>query len=120
MGRYSSDPSVPLAFSEKWSVGVQLKIIVYFSCCYIALSLLPVGLMQTWASVEHGYWYARSPEFLQSGVIDTFRWLRVIGDTIFAAGSLALAVFVIGLRTGKSAGGERFRVGAAPAPTPTR
>ena len=29
------------------------------------LSLLPVGLMQTWASVEHGYWYARSSEFLQ-------------------------------------------------------
>ncbi|HVG54432.1 MAG TPA: nitric-oxide reductase large subunit [Vicinamibacterales bacterium] len=86
----------------------------------VTLSLLPVGLMQTWASVEHGYWYARSPEFLQSGAIDTFRWLRVIGDTIFAAGSLALAAFVIGLRTGKSAGGERFRVGAAPAPTPTR
>ena len=29
------------------------------------LSLLPVGLMQTWASVDQGYWYARSPEFLQ-------------------------------------------------------
>ena len=28
------------------------------------LSLLPVGLMQTWASVEHGYWYARSGEIL--------------------------------------------------------
>ena len=30
------------------------------------LSLLPVGLMQTWASVEHGYWYARSSEFMQT------------------------------------------------------
>ena len=29
-----------------------------------------IGLMQTWASVEHGYWYARSPEFLQTGLID--------------------------------------------------
>ncbi len=86
----------------------------------VTISLLPVGLMQTWASVEHGYWYARSPEFLQSGVIETFRWLRVIGDTIFAAGSLALAAFVIGLRTGTSASGKRFRVGAAPEPTPTR
>ena len=27
------------------------------------LSLLPVGLMQTWASVEHGYWYARAEIF---------------------------------------------------------
>jgi nitric oxide reductase subunit B len=64
--------------------------------------------MQTWASVETGYWYARSPEFMQTGVMDTFRWMRVIGDTIFAAGTIALAAFVIGLRTGGSRGGERF------------
>jgi nitric oxide reductase subunit B len=76
----------------------------------VTISLLPVGLMQTWASVEHGYWYARSPEFLQSGVIETFRWLRVIGDTVFAAGSLALAAFVIGLRTGGSTRRDTFRV----------
>jgi nitric oxide reductase subunit B len=78
----------------------------------VTISLLPVGLMQTWASVEHGYWYARSPEFLQTGVIETFRWLRVIGDTVFAAGAIALAAFVIGLRTGGSTRNERFRVPA--------
>ena len=81
------------------------------------LSLLPVGLMQTWASVEHGYWYARSPEFLQTGTIETFRWLRVVGDTIFAAGALALVVFVIGLRTGSPARQLPFDV-PAPAPIP--
>ena len=79
----------------------------------VTISLLPVGLMQTWASVEHGYWYARSPEFLQTGVIETFRWLRVIGDTVFAAGAIALAAFVIGLRTGGSTRNERFQVRAA-------
>jgi nitric oxide reductase subunit B len=79
----------------------------------VTISLLPVGLMQTWASVEHGYWYARSPEFLQTGVIETFRWLRVIGDTVFAAGAIALAAFVIGLRTGGSTRNERFRVPAS-------
>ena len=68
--------------------------------------------MQTWASVEHGYWYARSPEFLQTGVMQTLRWLRVIGDTVFAAGAIALAAFVIGLRTGGSTRNERFRVPA--------
>ena len=26
----------------------------------VLLSLLPIGLLQTWASVEHGLWYARS------------------------------------------------------------
>jgi nitric oxide reductase subunit B len=68
----------------------------------LVLSLLPVGLMQTWASVEHGYWFARSPEFLQSGTIETFRWLRVIGDTIFAIGAIALALFIFGLRRGRA------------------
>ena len=29
-------------------------------------SLLPVGLMQTWAAVDQGYWYARSTEFLRN------------------------------------------------------
>ena len=76
----------------------------------VTLSLLPVGLMQTWASVEHGYWYARSPEFMQTDVMNLFRWLRVVGDTIFAAGALALAAFVIGLRTGGTTRNERFRV----------
>ena len=71
---------------------------------------MPVGLMQTWASVEHGYWYARSSEFLQTGTIEVSRWLRVIGDTIFAAGALALAAFVIGLRTGGTTRRERFHV----------
>jgi nitric oxide reductase subunit B len=33
----------------------------------IVLSLLPVGLLQTVASVKHGYWYSRSSEFLGSG-----------------------------------------------------
>ena len=66
------------------------------------LSLLPVGLMQTWASVEHGYWYARSSEFLHTPVMQTLRWLRVPGDTLFALGAVALVVFVAGLKTGHS------------------
>jgi len=39
------------------------------------LSLLPVGLMQTWASVDHGYWYARSPEFMQTDIMQWLRWM---------------------------------------------
>jgi nitric oxide reductase subunit B len=66
------------------------------------LSLLPVGLMQTWASVDHGYWYARSPEFMQTDVMQWLRWMRVPGDTIFFLGAVALVVFVAGLKTGHS------------------
>ncbi len=61
-------------------------------------SLLPVGLLQTWASVDQGYWYARSSEFLGTPMMQTLRWLRVPGDTIFAAGALALVAFVVTTR----------------------
>lgn len=78
-----------------WSINFGLFAMVVFS-------LLPVGLMQTWASVEHGYWYARSAEFLQTDIMETLRWFRAFGDTIFAAGALLFVIFVIGLSTGKS------------------
>ena len=71
------------------------------------LSLLPVGLMQTWASVEHGYWYARSSEFMQTPIMQNLRWMRVPGDTVFFLGAVALVVFVAGLKTGHSFRKER-------------
>ena len=76
-----------------WAMNIGLMAMV-------VISLLPVGLMQTWASVEKGYWYARSPEFLHTEVMQTLRWLRVPGDTIFALGAIALVLFVAGLTTG--------------------
>ncbi len=78
-----------------WSLNAGLMAMV-------AGSLLPVGLMQTWASVKYGYWYARSTEFLSSPVMQDLRWARVFGDTIFALGSIALVVFIAGLVTGRS------------------
>jgi nitric oxide reductase subunit B len=76
----------------------------------LMLSLLPVGLMQTWMSVEQSYWHARSPEFMQTDVMQTFRWLRVIGDTIFAAGAVALVAFIFGLGIGWSTRRTPFQV----------
>jgi nitric oxide reductase subunit B len=70
-----------------WSMNAGL-----FAMC--VGSLLPVGLLQTYASVEHGYWYARSLEFLQTPTMQTLRWLRAPGDTLFAAGAVALVLFV--------------------------
>src|SRR5690606_4425193 len=66
------------------------------------LSLLPVGLMQTFASVDQGYWYARSPEFLQTDLMQTLRWLRAPGDTVFFLGAVVLVMFVAGLKSGHS------------------
>ena len=76
----------PLKFSF-WSINFGLFAMVTFS-------LLPVGLMQTWASVQYGYWYARSSEFLQTPLMDTLRWMRAFGDTIFAIGVIILVYFI--------------------------
>ena len=68
----------------------------------VGLSLLPIGLAQAWASVEHGLWFARSAEFLQQPLIEALRWMRLIGDTVFTAGALAFAWFMAGLVFGWS------------------
>jgi nitric oxide reductase subunit B len=78
-----------------WSINIGLLLMV-------VLSVLPIGILQTKASIEVGMWYARSADFMQQPIMQTLRWLRVIGDIIFAAGTIALAIFVIGLKTGWS------------------
>jgi nitric oxide reductase subunit B len=84
------DGPLKIAFwSINWGLGLM-----------VLLSVLPVGLLQAWASLEHGMWYARSAEFLQTGLMNTLRWMRVIGDTIFAFGAVVLGWFVLGLLTG--------------------
>ncbi len=68
----------------------------------VVLSMLPIGLLQAWASIERGTWYARSSEFLQAGPMQTLRWMRVPGDILFALGAALLGWFVLGLFTGHS------------------
>jgi len=63
----------------------------------ILLSLLPIGLLQTYQSVAVGYWSARSPEFMQSTLMQTLRWMRLFGDTIFAIGAIAFVWFAMGV-----------------------
>jgi nitric oxide reductase subunit B len=78
-----------------WAINIGLAAMVI-------LSVLPVGLFQTVASVQEGLWFARSAEFMQQSHIITFKWLRIVGDTLFAAGSLALVWFIFGLAGGWS------------------
>lgn len=61
------------------------------------LTLLPLGVMQLFASLNHGYWYARSADFMQQPIVDLLVWMRVPGDTIFAVGALLLAWFILSL-----------------------
>jgi nitric oxide reductase subunit B len=78
-----------------WSINIGLTTMVL-------ISVLPIGLAQTVASVKEGLWYARSAEFLHQPAMLTLKWLRVIGDTIFAIGTVALAWFIFGLKGGWS------------------
>lgn len=61
------------------------------------MTLLPIGTLQLLAAIDHGYWYARSAEFMQQPIIDFLVWIRVPGDIVFSFGALTLAWFVLGL-----------------------
>jgi nitric oxide reductase subunit B len=78
-----------------WAMNVGLGLMV-------GMSLLPIGLLQAYASIETGLWYARSAEFLQQPLIENLRWLRLIGDTLFLIGVAAFAWFMAGLWFGWS------------------
>jgi mannuronan synthase len=93
---YPIDPSVPLSFVEKWSPGVQLQILVYFSVCYIALSLLPnqiwnsesrefvyvIGILGVW---RYAWWLTHLVRALIYSNI-TFPAVRRRADAIWASG----------------------------------
>ncbi len=82
-----SERSLAFAF---WAFNIGLVLMV-------TLSLLPIGLLQTVASMDHGVWYARSAEFLGTPGMQTLRWMRTFGDVVFAAGTVALLWFLYGL-----------------------
>jgi len=86
-----------LAFNERlmkvafwWLNGGLLLMIV--------TSLLPIGLIQFYASASQGLWYARSEAFMQGELLQTLRWFRTLGDVVFMIGAFAVIwQFVSGL-----------------------
>lgn len=76
-----------------WSFNIGLALMA-------GLTLLPLGTLQLLAAIEHGYWYARSAEFMQQPIVDLLVWMRVPGDVIFSIGAVTLAWFVLRLWIG--------------------
>jgi nitric oxide reductase subunit B len=70
-----------------WCLNIGLVMMALFT-------LLPLGIMQLLAAIEHGYAYARSAEFMQQPMVEMLVWMRVPGDTIFSVGALSLSWFV--------------------------
>ena len=101
--------SRPEAWSDKllgwtfWLLNGGLLMMVF-------LSLLPVGVIQAFASIEHGMWFARSPAVIHSPLVEMLVWMRMPGDVVFSAGAVTLAVFagrlVIGSFKANRAGPE--------------
>ncbi len=76
-----------------WSLNIGLALMAL-------LTLLPMGVLQLQAAFEQGYWYARSAEFMTRPIIHLLVWMRVPGDTVFAAGALLLSWFALRLWVG--------------------
>jgi nitric oxide reductase subunit B len=85
-----------LAWNDKvlntsfWSFNIGLAGMALFT-------LLPIGVLQLGAAIDHGYWFARSAEFMQKPIIQMLVWMRVPGDVIFSVGAVSLAWFVLRL-----------------------
>lgn len=90
------DPTAILTFWEKWSPAVQLKIILYFSCCYIALCVLPnpfwqpetsefiylIGILGLW---RYAWWFNH---FVRAKIYEKVRFptLRRRADAVWDSG----------------------------------
>jgi nitric oxide reductase subunit B len=59
----------------------------------ILMSLFPSGVMQLWDVVEHGYWHARSADYMAMPRSHLVEWLRLPGDLIFIGfGAIPLVI----------------------------
>jgi len=69
-----------------WALNIGLALMAL-------LTLLPLGLLQLYAALENGYWYARSAEFMSQPIVELLVWLRMPGDVVFSVGALMIAWF---------------------------
>ncbi|GJL82450.1 MAG: nitric-oxide reductase large subunit [marine bacterium B5-7] len=70
-----------------WSLNIGLAMMTF-------LSLLPIGILQTYTSIEQGYSFARSAEYIHSPIMQALVWARVPGDIVFSVGVFAFVWFI--------------------------
>lgn len=81
--------NAPLLRVAFWSLNLGLGLMVL-------LDLLPAGVLQLDAVLEHGLWYARSQEWLLATPFQTLTWMRSIGGALFVLGGVVpLLVFTL-------------------------
>ena len=85
-----SDRAAKISF---WSLNVGLAWMVF-------ATLFPLGILQLYYSVSHGYFEARTLKFLRSGPIAVIEWLRLPGDALFIVGGVLPVIYLcwLGIR----------------------
>ena len=79
-----SDRAAKISF---WSLNIGLAWMVF-------ASLFPLGIMQLYHSVNEGYFYARSLEFLDNRINVLITWLRFPGDVLFIVGGILPVLYL--------------------------
>jgi nitric oxide reductase subunit B len=74
--KYWSERAAKISF---WSLNAGLAWMVF-------ATLFPLGILQLYESVSHGYFEARQLQFLTSHSMHLIEWLRLPGDVVFIVG----------------------------------
>lgn len=73
-----SDSAAKVSF---WSLNVGLAWMVF-------VTLFPLGILQLYESIQHGYFEARALNFLTNPTNSFLEWLRLPGDVLFIGGGV--------------------------------
>lgn len=57
-------------------------------------NLFPIGVLQFYDALVHGYWHARRPEFFGQVEVRALEWLRLPGDLVFIVGGIGPLVYL--------------------------
>jgi nitric oxide reductase subunit B len=60
----------------------------------VCVNLFPIGALQLYDALLHGYAHARQPEFFARGDVRALEWLRLPGDFVFIALGIAPLVYL--------------------------
>jgi len=82
--RLWSDKAAKISF---WSLNLGLAWMVF-------ATLFPLGILQLYASVNEGYFYARSLKFAGISTNVLLGWLRLPGDVVFILGGVLPVIFL--------------------------
>jgi nitric oxide reductase subunit B len=88
-----------------WSLNIGLAWMVF-------ATLLPLGVIQLWHSVNDGYYEARSLSFITTPGNALLEWLRMPGDVIFLGGGVLPFLWITWL-------GVRYRIKSTTHDVPT-